>query len=651
MAEMIVPGTYIDVRSEGLISAGRIATGIVGVVGTAASGPIGKPVTLSGFASARDTFGSPDNFQQPNDGAHPLTLVRALQAIYANGASTVIAVRVAGAGAASADLALKAANGDTVAVITAATPGTWGGVLQVSVDPAADDLRLRGETQTQGFARLAYAPVLPSAETQIRVVRGATRATRTLNVVTTRIVKAESVGLNAQNKYLLSAASATSLVQAVASVNAVRVLERATGALVREYKDPNIRIGAGAPPAVGEVRIVPDTGELVFEATEMPKPVERVEADYAVGRAAPAAGQVLVTLWDGSLTFPAGEAPVQADGDSLIANYLVDRARCVRVTLGWGSVVERYTVPDGKLLATLVNAGSRLASAKADAVNGAKLPKTGVADYLGTGTNTPGSDGADATPSDYALALESLDNQLINIVHLAGQDSAGASAVLIGHLNATAETDHERIGVIGAAGSTVAQFTNHELTGQERVVLVAPGLKLADGSLLPAPYAAAAITGLISSLPPHTSLTNKPVTIPGLAQRFNRGEQEQLIKANVLALAEREGLRVVKGISTSGEGTAYSSVPIRRIVDYAKYGVRSAANSYLGRLNNTRVRGALKATLDGFLTRMVDDEMLTGYELEVTATRAQEIAGEVTVAMTIQPTFSIDYIRVVMVLK
>ena len=41
MAEMIIPGTYIDVRAEGLISAGRIATGVVGLVGTAASGPIG----------------------------------------------------------------------------------------------------------------------------------------------------------------------------------------------------------------------------------------------------------------------------------------------------------------------------------------------------------------------------------------------------------------------------------------------------------------------------------------------------------------------------------------------------------------------------------------------------------------------------------
>lgn len=650
MAEMIVPGTYIDVRSEGLISAGRIATGIVGVVGTAASGPIGVPVTLAGFAAARDAFGAADDFRQPQDGANPLTLVRALQQIYANGASTVIAVRVAGAGAAAANLALKAANGDTVATIAAATPGTWGGDLQVGVEPAADDLRVRGEVQAQGFARLAYAPVLPSAENQIRVQRGASRTLRTLNIVTTRIVRRESVVPNAQNKYLLGAASPTTLVAAVPSVNAVRVLDRSSGAVVRSFQDPNILIGAGAPPAVGEVRIVPDTGEVVFEATQVPTAAQRVEADYAVGHAPPTAGQVLVTLWDGGLGFAPGEAPVQADGDTLLANYVVDRARCVQVTLGWRSAVERYTVPDGRLLATLVNANSRLARATAHAVNGGLLPKAGVADYLGTGSNTAGNDGAGTTADDLAQALEPLANMVVNIVHLAGQDSAQAADVLQAHLNATAQSDFERIGVIGAAGHTVAQFKGHSIAS-DRVVLVAPGLKLADGTVLPAPYAAAAVAGLISSLPPHTSLTNKAVAVAGLELLANRGEQEQLIQANVLTIAQREGLRVVKGISTSGEGTAFSSIPIRRIVDYAKYGVRSAANSYLGRLNNTRVRGALKATLDGFLTRMVDDEMLTGYELEVTATRAQEIAGEVLVAMTIQPTFSIDYIRVVMVLK
>ena len=89
MAEMIIPGTYVDVRAEGLISARGVATGILGVIGTAHSGPIGVAVTLSGFSNARDIFGLPDDFAVPDDGSNPLTLTRALQLAYANGASSV----------------------------------------------------------------------------------------------------------------------------------------------------------------------------------------------------------------------------------------------------------------------------------------------------------------------------------------------------------------------------------------------------------------------------------------------------------------------------------------------------------------------------------------------------------------------------------
>jgi hypothetical protein len=315
-----------------------------------------------------------------------------------------------------------------------------------------------------------------------------------------------------------------------------------------------------------------------------------------------------------------------------------------------GPTVERYVVPGGTYLADQVNNLSSLATAKADAINGQKLPKVGISDFMGTGTNTAGSSGAAATADDYGTALDTISNMIVNIVHLAGQDSGAMGDTLLNHLNATADTDLERIGVIGAPGSSTDSFLGHTMAS-DRVILVAPGLAVPNGPNLTPAYAAAAITGVISGAAPQTSLTNMPVNIPGLTIAFNRGQQQQLIQANVVAIADKEGFRVIKGVTTAGEGTPFSNIPIRRIVDYAKYGVRSGANSYLGRLNNSRVRGALKATLDAFLTRMVQDEMLTGYQLEVTATRAQEIAGEVSVTMTIQPTFSIDYIRVTMVLK
>ena len=60
---------------------------------------------------------------------------------------------------------------------------------------------------------------------------------------------------------------------------------------------------------------------------------------------------------------------------------------------------------------------------------------------------------------------------------------------------------------------------------------------------------------------------------------------------------------------------------------------------------------ALHGALDSFLTTMVVDEALTGYQLEVKATRADEIAGRCIVNVAMQPTFSIDYIRVTLALS
>ncbi|HAP63374.1 MAG TPA: phage tail sheath protein, partial [Cytophagales bacterium] len=40
MAEIILPGTYIKVFDEGLVSAGAVSTGNIGIVGTASKGPL-----------------------------------------------------------------------------------------------------------------------------------------------------------------------------------------------------------------------------------------------------------------------------------------------------------------------------------------------------------------------------------------------------------------------------------------------------------------------------------------------------------------------------------------------------------------------------------------------------------------------------------
>ncbi|HET7270071.1 MAG TPA: phage tail sheath subtilisin-like domain-containing protein, partial [Rubrobacter sp.] len=568
MTEMVVPGTYITVRAEGLISAGRVATGIVGVIGTAANGPIGVPITLSGLTDARARFGLSDSFDRPEDGANPLTLFRALEHIYSNGAASVMAVRVAGSSQSSATFAVQDADGLSVAVLGAQTPGTWANNIRIQIDTAEDPCRVEDETHTEDFDQLGYGSIRPSPENRIRITRGATRRTETPDIVYKRVISDEEV-VRRNNRFFLASVDADTLVVEVPDINVVRVLD-ADGEVVREYGDGDILYGAGGAPGAGEVRVDNATGELTFEASEVPTGTQTVVATYALDHADPQSGEVLVTTWDGSLDFAEDEAPDEAEGDTLVASYLIEADACAQVTLTYGAVIERYTVPDGNLLAWQVNRSSSLISAEADDNKGGNLPQTGVDAYFGTGVNVPGSNGAEAGRDEYTLGLEALADRLVNIVVLAGQDAGTMGSALLGHLNSTEQADYERIGVIGAPGDSTADFLGHSMA-DDRVILVAPGLRDPDGTELPPAYTAAAVAGLISSFPVQTSLTNKPLNVPGLATRFNRGEQGQLIRRNVLAVVERDGFRVLKGVTTEGEGAPFSAIPTRRIVDYAKY--------------------------------------------------------------------------------
>lgn len=262
---------------------------------------------------------------------------------------------------------------------------------------------------------------------------------------------------------------------------------------------------------------------------------------------------------------------------------------------------------------------------------------------------------SDATVKAYENALALLENKIVNIVVLAGQDVSMA-AVLKAHLKTTAGIKRERIGIIGsglkAGKDDLDQISGHNLSDDEgRLIFTAPGILVTSGgkqNQLPGAYLAAAVAGLIASLNVQASPTNKTLSIEGISTEFNNAQLQELVQKKVLTVEARNGYRIVKGVTTAD--SPWNQITTRRIVDYAIYGVRSSCDPYIGKLNNERVRGAMKATLDGFLTGMVESEALVSYQLEVTATRRQEISGEVAVKMILQPTFSIDFIQVTMYL-
>jgi hypothetical protein len=189
-----------------------------------------------------------------------------------------------------------------------------------------------------------------------------------------------------------------------------------------------------------------------------------------------------------------------------------------------------------------------------------------------------------------------------------------------------------------------------------RIIFVGPGIQAYDTEQrakvsLPGTYTAAAVAGRMACLKPHVSATNKTLRVGGVTARFSSAERERLVRAGVLALQEQSGVtRVIRAVTTCSNPT-WKEVTTRRIVDFTKFGVRSACAPFMGLLNNERVRQAMKSTVNGFLADMVDREMLVSYHLSVSATREQQRRGTAIVTVILHPIFSTDYIRVVMQMR
>ncbi|MCI0486805.1 MAG: phage tail sheath subtilisin-like domain-containing protein [Blastocatellia bacterium] len=555
ITETILPGTYIEVRAEGLLTIGAIPTGNIGIIGTAEMGS-SQTQNLSGYEEGRARFGEPGPWD-PVSGNDNLGLVRALKLLFDNGARTVYARRVLNeASAKAATFTVMNDDNATALTLKARTPGAGGNRLQIRVEEGDSQESVSNEAVARSngsFSISAREILIPGANGN----GGTTEAV--LGSVTIR-----DQGL--LNKFQLKQTTASSQVVQINTAN--RTLTFAT-----------------QPSATADIR----------------------------------------------------------------ANYWVPKTGIRKVTLRQGNLQEVYLVPSVSYLAQrLTDASNPSRLVEVVGTAGSGLPKaTPKFEAFSGGENGSISKG------DFVEALESLVDQDVQIVLVVGRNFSEIKSDVLGHVEKTENLGRERIAVVGADSSDVQKILeNANEVADKRVILVAPGLKTSDpesGRMvdLPPYYAAAVVAGKLSSLSPHISLTNKTLAgIEALAAEYNYGELKSLVQNRVLTLQKKRGIRVVKGITTDDE--AFKQITLRRIVDYVKEGTRLGANQYIGKLNNKRVRGNLYTTLDSFLADLLTREFLTGYKLTVFADRAMEIRGEVQVVMDLNPTFSIDVIRVVM---
>ncbi len=555
ITETIVPGTYIEVRAEGLLSVGAISTGNVGLIGTAEKGT-GKVQRINSVEDARAKFG--EDTWDPSAKDDSLTLVKAIKFLFENGANTVYAKRVVDeAKARAATCQLKGQNGTPLLTLRAKTSGTWANRLEVQVEVA---------------------------DSQI--------------LVTDELVTPQN------GSYVLSASDLAKPEPPGTTVGKVLVRDQGRVSRYQLMTDPPT-LAPGAPPPPF----------------------------------------VQVNLADRRLTFqtqPSVTAAVSAD-------YWVPGPGLRKITLRYGNMQEVYFVPSVAYLVQRLKAeDSPSKLVEVVEVNQNGLPKAMESFQAFTGgENGPPEVG------HFQKALDDLIEQDVQLLVVVGKPFSVVQGAVLGHLEKTENLGRERIAVVGADRSDVDTILNNANgVADKRLILVAPGLRQQDPESeqmvnLPPAFAAAAVAGKLSSLSPHISLTNKTLSgIDGLTMEYSYGDLKALLQNRVLVLQRKRGVRVVKGISTDDE--AFKQISVRRIVDYVKQGTRIGANQYIGKLNNKRVRENLRTTLDGFLSDLIIREFLTGYKLKVFADRAMEIRGEVLVTMDLNPTFSIDVIRVIM---
>ncbi|RKH68283.1 phage tail sheath protein [Corallococcus llansteffanensis] len=297
---------------------------------------------------------------------------------------------------------------------------------------------------------------------------------------------------------------------------------------------------------------------------------------------------------------------------------------------GGDKVILRNLRPD-----TLVNA---LANApvmvEADTI---EMPKAG--DYVFSG-------GKDANLDDYAKALDRLQNEPdVDMVLASIQDFSDLRTVgriygkVLSHCIAMSAECKGRIGFgqVPPTGTLEASRTLASNLVSDRFVLVAPHGVVGS------------VVGKVGGLRYYDSPTFKPVSgmadLPPLVVE----DQRALLASNIVPVVQERGRGVIilRGLTTDGD-----QLNVRRIADRAVRQMKMIGDLFIGLLNNTDGRSALKQKLAEALVQMEKEGAIVpstdgkdaAFKVEVYSSQADFALGIVRVSLAVRPVRAIDYI-------
>jgi hypothetical protein len=255
--------------------------------------------------------------------------------------------------------------------------------------------------------------------------------------------------------------------------------------------------------------------------------------------------------------------------------------------------------------------------------------------------NLRGGTAGDISKEDYEAALEKLEGDPdVDIVVACDVTDPEIHALIEAHCLKMSTEAKNRIGLgTVARNESIKNIVNRTTTlASDRFVIVAP-----YGNL-------GAVAGLISRLNYYESPTFKTLSgISKLEANYTPSEQMELLKTGVVPIeAQRgRGIIVVKGISTSKE-----QISVTRVADHAVRGVKSIADLFIGTLNSSSGRMALKGKITEFLMRMEREGSIVpstdgkdpAFLIDVYSSQMDFSQGIVRVDMAVRPVRAMDYI-------
>lgn len=167
----------------------------------------------------------------------------------------------------------------------------------------------------------------------------------------------------------------------------------------------------------------------------------------------------------------------------------------------------------------------------------------------------------------------------------------------------------------------------------------------------------AAYAGLVTSLSPQSSTTNKQVGgVVQLKLLSARQANDLTGMRHVTMYSRTNGLTVASGVTGANNVSKYvRSDYVRlttvRIVHATVDLIRSVANKFIGEPNNAPQMNALDAEIDQVLLSMKGSGALNGYTFSISSTPDQRVLGELDINLTLVPAFEITTINLVVSLS